>query len=354
MAHKLKKIFKFLFIFHFFFLQNISNNLFADQNQNYENQSLGKLSKTDQTSGPILDFFGKTFVSFIAKRVDYLILKNGFNDHLKRALNLQSDIKFQILKEGDKNSEKILRCGQIGVFNIFFEDKNHSKINNDFEKEEINLNIGTSGLGSSFDLGVLNMRENEERRIEIKKIDPNLKNIKQKTPYEKKNEMNLENKTFMIVKLNKIIESKKNLEIENFYKNRVKNGKIRSYHILKNLSPEIHCGSPVFLEFKILDESGSEIYNSEEENIDLNGLKNNQAKDSFVFRIGSSMMPPIIEWALNEMHYGDQKIVFLKKSDLKNLAPFVKSQKLKNIIQDGGDSKEKNLIIELNPSLKNF
>jgi hypothetical protein len=247
-------------------------------------------------------------------------------------LNQSSDIKFQIIENGQENS-KSLQCGQVGIFEINLEDSNGAQKALSFENNgPFHLSLGISGLGSSFDLGALDMKIGERRRIETKKIDVNFKSIKQRSPYELKELANSDKKVFINAKLIDIFNGEKEKKIEDFYENKVLKNKITSFHIVKNFSPEIHCGSMVILYFRILDEKGIEIYNSL------------STEDKFNFHIGSGKMPLIFQYALDKMHYGDQKILFCESDELKELLEFVKNQNLRNILFS-----RKHLIVELNP-----
>jgi FKBP-type peptidyl-prolyl cis-trans isomerase 2 len=298
-----------------------------------------KLNNKFIASNSFFNFLSKKFAKIIANRIDKLILENGFNEHLQRSFNLKSNIDYKIIENG--SGFRYIKCGQIGQFNIILQNSENEIKNDDYKEDSLNINLGTSKLSSSFDIGALNMKEGERRIINIKKIEPNLKNLKQKMKHELLSEKN-EIKTTLNIKLLNIIDSKKNKEIDDFYDQRI--NIIKSYNILRNMSPEIHCGSFVWIKFKILNESGSVIYDSD-------NLKNNlQYNENILsFHVGSGKMPVVFEWAVDGMHYGDQKILFIKNSDIKDISNIVDDKILENIIKN-----KENIILELNPYFKNI
>ncbi len=288
------KIFKIYLII--IFLINI-NIIFADENNN----QIGVL-KNDVKSNLILDFLAERIAGFISKRIDNIILKNGFNDHIERILNLESSIKYEITQEG--NSERSIKCGQMGNFDLIFEDIDGLIKNDPDENKNTTITVGASGLKKFFELGVLNMKEGEERRIQIDKI---YVSKSQKFQSEIKKEKLKRDKKFLRVKLNYISDNKKNIEISDFYENIEKNkdNHINSYHIRKSLSQEIHCGAVLKFDIKILNVNGLILYD----------MTNNEKK---LFQIGNSNSI-FLDFHFNKMHYGDKKIVFINLDDLINI-----------------------------------
>lgn len=290
-----KLIFQFLIIIFLFFILNKNKELFAEERNNIDNSVISGQESI------ILNFLAQTIKPFILRRIDYLILQQGFNAHLNKSLQTNQSIRFDIIKHS-YDEALVLHCGQFAQFNISMFDEYDNLINDDFAEKSFFATVGLSNLGKYFNRGVVGMQIDEIRKIYIDKID-RIDNIQEQI----KNQRSFSSakSSYFLVNLQNILSQENNRLIDGFYQD-MENQLIKTYHIVKNLSPQINCGSLVDLQFKLISPQGKVLYDS-----------NNQ-KNINIFLIGSNFMPAIIEHSLIGMHHMDQKIILSPTKYLTN------------------------------------
>jgi hypothetical protein len=298
------------------YIEKNRNKLSDIIDQQIDNNAVENVGLEDVPS-PILKFILHKVRPFIEVRIDSMLVKAGFDSHLRHTISQEEQLKINVVENSSNNSGQKATCGQVAEASFVIEDEFGAVLDDSYKDRKTWLTIGGNQYPKGLELGMIGMRIGETREI-----------TSQNTLNAGHTELSLKlffsgKPSVFRVTLHDLKENEMHDEIRD---------NLRFFDVIGSISRQLSCVDFVQLNFRILDASGKILYT-------------NPQNKPVKFIIGSGFNTYLEQILIGAKNFG-KRIAFVDTKYLQELKNIPYLNGIRNVIDEN-----KAVVLELSPSL---